>query len=144
MICPGQRTWSSRPPPQVDNRLVTTEAGDGQEPPSGSAELELVRARAGWADRWRSYQVLLDGVKVAKIRGGQTQVVPVEPGNHEVHLTIDWARSPSVDVDVGAGQRVRLKCWSNVRPFRTKRAMANPDAWIGLALDENRNQASED
>lgn len=122
---------------------MTTEAGDRQERPTGS-ELELVRARAGWADRWRSYHVLLDGVEIAKIRGGQTQVVRVEPGSHEVHLTIDWARSPSVDVNVGAGQRVRLKCWSNVRPFRTKQAMANADAWIAVALDENRDQASGD
>ena len=81
--------------------------------------------------------MLVDGVKIGEIRRGQTQLLPVEPGRHEVRLTISWCSSPSVEVEVGAGQRVRLKCWPNVRPFQARRtAFNNPDAWTGLALDE--------
>lgn len=115
---------------------MAAEENDPPRPASGSAELEIVREGGGWADRGRSYHVLVDGEKVARIRRGQAQVVAIEPGYHEVHLTIDWARSPSVEVQVDAGQRVRLRCWSNVRPFRAARGLANPGDWIGLALDE--------
>ncbi len=85
----------------------------------------------------RSYHVLVDGEEVARIRRGQTQVVAIQPGSHEIQLTIDWARSPSVEVQVGAGQRVRLRCWPNVRPFGARRGLAQPGDWIGLALDES-------
>jgi hypothetical protein len=121
----------------VDNRPVATEAGDPLRPPTESAELEIVRERGGWADRARSYRVLVDGEEAARIRRGQTKVVAIQPGSHEIQLTIDWARSPSIEVHVGAGQRVSLRCWPNVRPFGARRGLAQPADWIGLALDES-------
>jgi hypothetical protein len=73
-------------------------------------KLEICRPKRG-PDLFRSYHVLVDGNDIGEVRRGQSQLFQITPGRHEVHLVIDWARSPSSDVDVVSGETVKLVCW---------------------------------
>lgn len=92
--------------------------------------LELSRPKRGSSDLFRAYHVIVDGVDVGVVRRGQSQVFQVAPGQHEVHLEIDWARSPSLTVDVAPEAIVRLACWPNFPAWRAQQALANPSGWI--------------
>ncbi len=75
------------------------------------------RASGGYSDRFRAYRVLIDGREAGKLRRGQDLVVEVEPGTHEVHATIDWARSPTVSVTLGGGEEASLVCAPKANPL---------------------------
>jgi hypothetical protein len=75
--------------------------------------LSITRESGGWRDRFRSYDVLVDGEKAATVGRGQTVVVPVKPGAHSVQLAIDWGRSAAVEVAVEEGVTVELRCAPN-------------------------------
>ncbi len=68
----------------------------------------LSRKRRARRDILRSYRVMLDGGQVARVRQGGTVEVPVAAGRHEIHLKIDWCRSPSVEFDARAGEVIKL------------------------------------
>jgi hypothetical protein len=74
------------------------------------ATVVLTRARGGWRDRARGYAVMIDGQEVAKVRHGQRLELPVTPGRHEIFLSIDWCRSPTVTVHPQPGELIRLFC----------------------------------
>ena len=69
----------------------------------------VVRRRSGgYRDRLRSYWIEVDGRRAGKVAEGEQAEFPVPPGEHTVKAVIDWAGSPAVRVDVGAGEPARL------------------------------------
>jgi hypothetical protein len=103
---------------------------------AATATLQITRGTRG-GDRLRAYHVIVDGDDVGVIRRGRTATIALTPGQHQVHLTVDWCRSPSVTVDVASGQVVSLSCWSNVNPWEVGRALQQSNEWIGLARSED-------
>ena len=103
------------------------------EQPSPTATLEVFRPKRGSMDLFRSYHVIADGNDIGEVRRGQARLFHIAAGGHEVHLKIDWARSPSIDVDAASGETVKLVCWPNFKAWQAKRGLANPDEWIFLA-----------
>jgi hypothetical protein len=57
--------------------------------------------------------VLVDSKGAGKVSPGETLELPVAPGEHSVQIAIDWARSPTLSVDVGPGETVYLRCAPN-------------------------------
>jgi hypothetical protein len=74
------------------------------------ASIVLRRERGGYRDIFRSYQVVVDGEMAAKIKRGQTVTLPIPAGPHEIFLSIDWCRSPSLEVDAQPGQVIEMSC----------------------------------
>jgi len=104
--------------------MSTTDAG---------AAIVLTRARGGWRDRARRYDVMIDGQEVAKVRHGQRLELPVAPGRHEVFLKIDWCRSPIVTVDAQPGEVIQLFCEPAGTPRQGLRDVtSNTDSYINL------------
>lgn len=102
-------------------------------PVAGSkGQLEILRRKHGGGDLFRAYHVLVDGDDIGEVRRGQSRLFDISTGRHEVHLVIDWARSPSVEIDVVSGETVKLVCSPKFHFGQAKRAMANPDEWIVL------------
>jgi len=60
----------------------------------------------------RSYVVVLDGRKVGGVRSGESVTIQAEPGPHELHMKMDYARSRSLKIELAAGQCVGVRCWS--------------------------------
>jgi hypothetical protein len=52
------------------------------------------------ANRWRAYQLYIDGAKVGTIASGQTKEFNIGPGRHILYSKIDWCRSPEASFDV--------------------------------------------
>ena len=74
---------------------------------------------AGWQNKLRAYDVVVDGQVVAKLRDGQSTDVPVAAGPHRVQLKIDWCTSPELTVDVRPGAPVALTCGKGTRTLLT-------------------------
>jgi hypothetical protein len=75
------------------------------------AEIELKR-EMGWVDRLRAYHVILDGSPIGEVRAGEAKHFEIEPGRHELELKIDWCRSRTVVLDLGAGSASVVRCRS--------------------------------
>jgi hypothetical protein len=84
-----------------------------------------------FADMLRAYEIFVDGSPRGTIRQKQSVDIEVEPGRHRVQLRIAWCSSPELEVD--AAGEVRLRCRSNVKPFRMVHALQfQKDDWIRL------------
>jgi hypothetical protein len=74
-----------------------------------SATIHLTRY-PNQGDRFRAYRIVLDGTRAGTIRGGNTCSFEVQPGHHDLFLTIDWASSPHLSLDLAAGAEVQMIC----------------------------------
>lgn len=80
----------------------------------------VVERHSGFQNRYRAYQVKIDGTVVANLRNGRSVEIAVTPGVHSVQLTVDWFWSSRiVDVRVYSTQQRTLIC----RPRRFYEAM---------------------
>jgi hypothetical protein len=59
------------------------------------AVIEVYRKK-GTRDMLRSYQVIIDGREVGRLRRRQTGRYEVEPGHHDITIGIDWNGSQTV------------------------------------------------
>jgi hypothetical protein len=126
--CVDDDQASSTVPPQADS--VCQLAGS-------VGKLEIVRPKRGSADLFRTYHVMVDGEDMGEVKRGHSRLLYITPGRHEVHVAIDWCRSPSIDIDVAAGETVELICWPKFPVRRWRRALANPDEYLVLAHSAN-------
>ncbi|SFJ13122.1 hypothetical protein SAMN02799624_03392 [Paenibacillus sp. UNC496MF] len=71
----------------------------------------------------RNYRVMVNDAEMGKIENGETVRIPLEPGEYEVHLIIDWCRSNKVAVTIKTVQDLTLRCgcairgWHYLNPF---------------------------
>lgn len=98
------------------------------------AMIVLTRERRGYRDRIRSYSVIVDSARVARIRHGKTVQIPVSPGRHEVYLTIDWCRSPGIAMNVAPGQTVSMYCAPAGNALQAYDAVAKTDRYLVLRV----------
>jgi hypothetical protein len=82
-----------------------------------STEITVQRAPAVWRDRFRAYELVIDGVAIGRIRANEEATFSVEPGSHRVWMKIDWCRSDILDVTIAEGQRAKLICKPNGSPL---------------------------
>jgi hypothetical protein len=97
-----------------------------------ASKLEVTRVRRGTAGLFSTYRVVVDGTQVGEVRRGQSRLVSVSPGRHEVHIEIAWTRSQSMEVDIAPGDTVRLVCWPKFQAWQWQTALANPNECIIL------------
>jgi hypothetical protein len=75
-----------------------------------TAQITLKRLRRPIGDVLRTYKVVIDGTAVADIRRGETKTFDVPPGQHEIHLEIDWATSRRLALKLSEGDVASLTC----------------------------------
>lgn len=81
------------------------------------AVLRFSRPRQ-FADRFRRYRLLVNGVGVGDIAAGGAVEVDVPAGSHEVRARIDWCSSRRLVIDVADGGECRLEVGSSLRGWR--------------------------
>lgn len=74
------------------------------------AQFQIERSPHGYVDRYRSYEVIVNGEAHSELRRGEKKTIEVEPGEIEVFLKIDWCRSRVLRLMVDAGSEIRLFC----------------------------------
>jgi hypothetical protein len=75
-----------------------------------SAKIQIDRVSNAWVDRGRAYEVFINGTSRGKLRRGEQIEIDVDPGPQDVHLAIDWCRSPTLTIDAKPGGRPSLRC----------------------------------
>jgi hypothetical protein len=60
----------------------------------------ILKREKGWADRYRSYKILLDGIKIAKIKRGEELRLPIDVGQHSLQAKIDMCCSRPISITV--------------------------------------------
>ncbi len=93
-----------------------------------------IRREPRYADKIRSYSVILDGDQLGKIKEGQVVEFDVSTGLHQVWLTIDWARSNKLSLEFD--RDIDLACRSNVKALFAIVALFQPSSWIRLWQEE--------
>ncbi|MGH0037300.1 MAG: hypothetical protein ACQGVK_19925 [Myxococcota bacterium] len=91
--------------------------------PAPLACIEVRRTRH-WIAALRRLSIRVDGHEAGAVAFGRTTQLCVPPGRHRVQVRIDWGRSPEVEVDLEAGERVILEAG---RPQRGLRVLT---AWL--------------
>jgi hypothetical protein len=82
-----------------------------------SAAIHVDREAGGYTDRARAYKVLVDGEERGTVKQGQGVEAEVDPGAHQVQMKIDWASSPTLDVELADGERAEFVCAPNASPL---------------------------
>jgi hypothetical protein len=70
---------------------------------------------SGYADRMRTYRILVDDREVGDLADGESETFDVEPGSHAMKITIDWCSSNTVTFALAADQQLLLECGSSLR-----------------------------
>ena len=78
----------------------------------------IISRDSGYADRLRSYTILLDGKKIGELGNGETKTFSVAPGRHAISAKIDWCSSSALDFTVGEGECSSFRVGSNMRGLR--------------------------
>lgn len=66
----------------------------------------------------REYDVYLDEQKINAISNGESKIIEVPEGNHEIYLKIDWCKSKKININLADGQEMKLKCGSKITGIR--------------------------
>lgn len=75
-----------------------------------SSSIVVSRNQGGWRDRARSYDIVIDGNQVARIKRGQRVELPITSGRHQVLTRINWGTSETIQLDVLPGESIELFC----------------------------------
>jgi hypothetical protein len=85
----------------------------------------------------RAYEVLVDGVGLAKVKRGKTVHIPVHAGPHQVQMRVDWCSSPPLQFDLPEGGEIRLACGVNRAPGGVlKQVIEDPKNYLWLRKEE--------
>ena len=77
-------------------------------PDDNSCTIRFVRP-SGYADRIRSYQMLVNGRDVGTIGNGKTLEVKAAPGAIRIEAKIDWAKARPLTVNTVPRQTVEVE-----------------------------------
>ena len=90
---------------------------DAYDAAMSDGRITIARAARGWWGAARSWRVLIDDRRVARVRYGQTVTVVATPGRHELQLALDWARSPKLQLDLAEGHELHVRCGPHGNPL---------------------------
>lgn len=97
-----------------------------------------ITRRHAFADAMRAYAVLVDGERIGTVRQDETFRCDVGQGRHEVRLSVDWCGSPTLVVDVEAGD-VDLVCAPHPNlPWLAAAMLFTPNRWIDLRVADRK------
>ena len=68
-----------------------------------------------YVNRGRKFKVYLDNQYITDIADGEEISIPVSAGNHQLHLTIDWAKSEKYTIELANGDNISLLCGSPIK-----------------------------
>jgi hypothetical protein len=97
------------------------------------AEIVISRPNEAWANRLRSYKIVVDGNVAATLGRGEHATVTVPGGHHSVRAKLDWGSSANVDVELGEDDRAYLTCQSGFQP-----SLARPTALLYITIWRKR------
>jgi hypothetical protein len=98
---------------------------------TSSGEIVLHRSKS-YRDRFRKYEVLVDGKQIGHISAGEVKIFAVPPGEHELELKIDWKGSPVLNLKIAPGDRLHFACGGKGASSALFDLFRRSDAWVRL------------
>jgi len=77
--------------------------------------IQLVRPTGFRVESGRDYRILIDGENAGGISVGETRVLGVPTGRHELQLKQDWASSEKFQVDLGEREQAQFECGPRIK-----------------------------
>jgi hypothetical protein len=65
-----------------------------------------------WKNRFRGFTVFIDGQQVGEIKNGESLLLEVSPGDHELFVKIDWCKSNEVRLQIPERTMIDIACGS--------------------------------
>ncbi len=65
---------------------------------------------ADTASKYRKYKIIVDDDNMGTIKYGEIVEIPVQPGEHELYLKIDWCRSNKIAFTIAYGEPLQFRC----------------------------------
>ncbi|QHW29646.1 hypothetical protein GZH47_01540 [Paenibacillus rhizovicinus] len=81
-----------------------------------TAAIEIAR-KSQWVNRIREYTILLNDVRVGAIKDGENVRIDIEPGQHELQLTIDWCGSARLPFTIAEGEKLLFRTGCRIGGF---------------------------
>ena len=97
--------------------------------------LVISRTRGSVVDRFRPYEVLIDGVSRGRVSVNERLSITIEPGAHTVRFRMDFYGSLPVMVHVTDGE-TSVVCRSSTRRLFGLLALFTPESWIMTSVIE--------
>lgn len=95
--------------------------------------IKLIRD-SGWADKVRSYKIILDGEELCNIKDGQIFDCPISSGTHVIEAKIDWCGSGKINFEV-SDEDIVFDVKSSLRGsaiFGAIFMLFQPNSWLSL------------
>lgn len=73
-----------------------------------AATLRVTRANDPWIDKYRRYQVFVNGKEVVRVKRGETLSISVPVGVMKIQAKVDWGRSQLLERTIQEGQTLHL------------------------------------
>jgi hypothetical protein len=83
-----------------------------------TALIEIVRSKQ-YVNKSRNFIVMINDCEMGRIEDGGISEIPMEPGEHEIYLKIDWCRSNKVKFLINENERIRFHCGSPIKGWRS-------------------------
>lgn len=64
----------------------------------------IIRRNSEWANKMRSFDLYLNGVKFTEIKDKQVLSFEIPEGKYRLHAKIDWCGSQPLDIELGEGE----------------------------------------
>lgn len=71
-----------------------------------------------WTNRLRKLKVYVDQQESASIASGETVVIEVAEGHHELFIRVDWARSNINLFEIRAEETINFECGSKIEGWK--------------------------
>lgn len=85
------------------------------------AKLILSR-ESQFANKLRSYQVLVDNEVIGEIKDGETKDFNLPLGEHRIQLKIDWCLSKAYNLSIQQNDSFTFKCGSRLKGLKLLKA----------------------
>lgn len=77
-----------------------------------------INRQSAWGDSLRTYKIFLDGKHIGDIADSESVKLPVNPGEHELYLKIDYARSKKLRFDLQKNENITFECGPSMSPSK--------------------------
>ena len=68
-----------------------------------------------YVGKLRKLWIFIGGEKTAYVKNGGSVTLDVDPGTHEIFVSMDYLKSNKLELTLGYGETVHLECGSTLR-----------------------------
>jgi len=79
---------------------------------------QIIIHRSEYVGRLRKLWIFIDVEKKAYIKNGGSVTLDIDPGNHEIIVSMDYLTSNKLELTLGYGETVHLECGSTLKGMK--------------------------